>query len=220
MSEGERAAGGDRRADSATDGAASEAVRIRPVDPGDAAAIRDIYAPFVEGTAVTFTDEVPSIGEMREKVRAKLAADTYPWYVAEVDGDGSENENESVVAYAYGGALRERDAYQWAVETSVYVDPNAHRGGIGSALYERLFETLRAQGYVAAYAALGMPNPESVAFHEATGFDHLGTFPEAGFKLGAWHDVEWYRLALRDAPRDPDPPRPVSTVDAAFLDAE
>ena len=61
-----------------------------------------------------------------------------------------------------------------------------------------------------------MPNPESVAFHEATGFDHLGTFPEAGFKLGAWHDVKWYRRPLREAPDDPDPPRPVSAVDPAF----
>ncbi|ELZ27225.1 GCN5-related N-acetyltransferase [Halogeometricum pallidum JCM 14848] len=210
MSDGERAAGGDGRADGATDGAAGEALRIRPVDPGDAAAIRDIYAPFVEGTAVTFSDEVPSVEAMREKVRAKLAADAYPWYVVET--------GEGVVGYAYGGTLRERDAYQWAVETSVYVDPDAQRGGVGSALYERLFETLRAQGYVAAYAALGMPNPESVAFHEATGFDHLGTFPEAGFKLGAWHDVEWYRRALREAPADPDPPRPVSAVDPAFGD--
>jgi phosphinothricin acetyltransferase len=197
---------------SAADGESTgDAVRIRPADPGDAAAIRDIYAPFVEGTAVTFGTEVPSAEAMREKIRRKRETDAYPWYVAETD--------EGVVGYAYGGKLRDRDAYQWAVETSVYVDPDVQRGGIGSTLYERLFETLRAQGYVAAYGALGMPNPESVAFHEATGFDHLGTFPDAGFKLGAWHDVEWYRRPLREAPADPDPPRPVSAVDPAFEEA-
>ncbi|MDS0293540.1 GNAT family N-acetyltransferase [Halogeometricum luteum] len=201
-------------------GEAADGLTLRPVDPDDAARIRDIYAPFVEGTAVTFASEVPDVEEMREEIQHKREADDYPWYVAETGGDGSGGEDGSVVGYAYGDALRERDAYQWAVETSVYVDPDAQRGGIGSALYERLFETLRAQGYVAAYAALGMPNPESVAFHEATGFDHLGTFPAAGFKLGAWHDVEWYRRPLREAPADPDPPRPVSTVDAAFLGAE
>lgn len=207
MSDEERAAG-DAETDESTDGATGETLRIRPVDPGDAEAVRDIYAPFVEETAVTFTDEVPSVEETRGKIRRKLAADAYPWYVAET-GAG-------VVGYAYGGRLRDRPAYRWTVETSVYVDPDAHRGGVGTALYERLLGTLRAQGYVAAYAALGMPNPESAAFHEATGFEHLGTFPDAGFKLGAWHDVEWYRRPLREAPEDPDPPRPVSAVAPAF----
>ncbi|SFR40565.1 phosphinothricin acetyltransferase [Halogeometricum rufum] len=190
-------------------------VTVRPAEPADASAIRDIYAPFVRETPVTFATEVPSVDAMREKIRRKLSADAYPWYVATLETDAADRR---VVGYAYGGSLRERDAYQWAVETSVYVDPAVQRGGVGSALYGRLFETLREQGYVAAYAALAAPNPESAAFHEAVGFDHLGRFPAAGFKLGAWHDIEWYRRPLREAPADPDPPRPVSAADPAFGD--
>jgi phosphinothricin acetyltransferase len=190
-------------------------VTVRPVEPTDAGSIRDVYAPFVRETPVTFATEVPSVDETREKIRRKLSADAHPWYVATLETDAADRH---VVGYAYGGSLRERDAYQWAVETSVYVDPAVQRGGVGSALYDRLFATLRDQGYVAAYAALAMPNPESAAFHEAVGFDRLGRFPDAGFKLGAWHDIEWYRKPLREAPADPDPPRPVSVADPAFGD--
>ncbi|SFR37884.1 GNAT family N-acetyltransferase [Halogeometricum limi] len=188
-----------------------DSVDVRPIEPGDADPVRDIYAPFVRETPVTFSTEVPSAEKMREKVRRKLASDRYPWYVAESEG--------RVVGYAYAGTLRERDAYQWAVEVSVYVDPSAQRGGIGGTLYDRLFDTLREQGYVAAYAALAMPNPDSATFHEAMGFEHVGTFPDAGFKLGAWHDIEWYRKRLRDPPNAPESPRPVSAADAAFASA-
>lgn len=211
--------------ESTNDGETNEgatAVGVRPVGLSDAAAIRDIYAPFVRETSVTFLTEVPSVEEMRESVERKLETDRYPWYVAERreagdDGDGEDGDDgEDVVGYAYASRLRDGDAYQWVVETSVYVDPAVQRGGIGSALYDRLFETLRGQRYVAAYAALGTPNPGSEAFHRAVGFEHVGSFPDAGFKLGSWHDVEWYRKGLRESPADPDPPRPVSAVNPAF----
>lgn len=199
----------------------SDATRLRLARPEDAAAIRDIYAPFVRETPATFTLEPPSVSELREKIRATREGDEYPWYVAEEapaghqtqSGDGSESEG-SVVGYAYATPVRDRPAYRWSVETSIYVDPDHHRGGVGRRLYDRLFDTLRRQGYVSAYAVLGLPNPESEAFHEAYGFDHLADFPAAGYKLGAWRDVGWHRLELRTPPEDPDPPRPVSAVES------
>lgn len=184
----------------------TDATRLRLARPDDADAVRDIYAPFVRETPATFTLEPPSASELREKIRKAREADEYPWYVFESEG--------TVVGYAYATPVRDRPAYRWSVETSIYVDPDHHRGGVGRRLYDRLFDTLRRQGYVSAYAVLGLPNPESEAFHEAYGFDHLADFPAAGYKLGAWRDVGWYRLELRAPPADPDPPRPVSAVES------
>ncbi|RLM59497.1 N-acetyltransferase [Halobellus sp. Atlit-31R] len=198
----------------ATDATASDAtVSLRTARPTDAAAIRGIYAPFVRDSPATFRTEVPTVEELESKIRAKRAVDEYPWYVAvRRTADGSSDDGE-VVGYAYASRLRERAAYRWAVETSVYVDRATHRSGVGTRLYERLFETLRRQGYCSAFAALGMPNPESERFHEQQGFERVGAFPAAGFKLGDWHDVVWYHRRLRDPDGEPAAPRPVSAVD-------
>jgi phosphinothricin acetyltransferase len=230
-------------------------VSLRPARPEDAAAVRDIYAPFVRDSPATFRTEVPSVEHVADEIREKRDADEFPWYVAVAGGrehgtergtddsgetdtdDGGEtavtddggktavtddsdvdDAETDVVGYAYGSQLRDRGAYRWAVETSIYVDPDAHRGGIGTALYDRLLETLRRQGYCGAYAALGMPNPESEAFHERYDFERVGTLPAAGFKLGDWHDVVWYYRKLRDPDSEPDDPVPVSAVDSAFDD--
>ncbi|WP_144901655.1 GNAT family N-acetyltransferase [Halobellus captivus] len=210
---------------------ATDDVRLRPAHPDDAAAVRDIYAPFVRDTPVTFRTEVPTVEHIADEIRQNREDDAYPWYVAVAEaGDNTNASDENgtnasdddstsasnVVGYAYGTQLRGRRAYRWAVETSVYVDSDAHRGGIGTALYDRLLDTLRRQGYCGAYAALGMPNPESEAFHERRGFERVGTFPAAGFKLGDWHDVVWYHRRLREPEGEPEEPRPVSAVDPDF----
>ncbi|WP_049985779.1 GNAT family N-acetyltransferase [Halobellus rufus] len=186
-------------------------VRLRPARPDDAAAVRDIYAPYVRETPTTFRTEVPSVEHVADEIREKRAAEKYPWYAA-VDADST------LVGYAYASQLRGRSAYRWVVETSIYVDPDAQRDGIGTRLYDRLLETLREQGYCGAYAALGMPNPESEAFHERHGFERIGAFPAAGYKLGGWHDVVWYHRRLRNPDGEPAEPRPVSAVDDAFAD--
>ncbi|MFB6090639.1 MAG: N-acetyltransferase family protein [Halobellus sp.] len=201
-------------------------VRLRPATPGDAAAVRRIYAPYVRDSPATFRTEVPSVEDVAAEIREKREADAYPWYVAVAgDGDGRDGAGDetggeatgsAVVGYAYGSQLRERPAYRWAVETSVYVDRDAQRSGVGTRLYDRLLDTLREQGYCGAYAALGMPNPESEAFHERHGFERVGRFPAAGFKLGGWHDVVWYHRRLREPEGEPDEPRPISAVDGAF----
>ena len=205
-------------ADGAPSGGSDDAdtpVGIRLARPEDAPGIRDIYAPFVRNSAVTFRTEVPSVEAVADEIRGARADDEYPWYVA-VRADAGDS---AVVGYASADRLRERAAYRWAVETSVYVAPDTHRQGIGTRLYDRLLDTLRGQGYCSAYAAIATPNPESVGFHEAHGFERVGTFPASGFKLGEWHDVAWYRRRLRDPDGEPASPRPVSTVESADFGA-
>ena len=206
-----RDGGGD--ADDAGDAPPADApVTVRPARPDDAAGVREVYAPFVRNSPVTFRTEVPSVEAVAAEIRETRDADAYPWYVAAADaGNG-------VVGYAYASRLRDRAAYRWTAETSVYVAPDAHRGGIGPRLYDRLLGTLRRQRYCSAYAAVATPNPESVAFHEACGFERVGTFPASGFKLGEWHDVVWYHRRLRDPEGKPAAPKPVSAVDPDRVD--
>jgi L-amino acid N-acyltransferase YncA len=161
-------------------------VNVRVAVVADAPAIQAIYAPMVERTAISFEQEAPSIEEMAQRITTTL--DLYPYLVAERDGQ--------VVGYAYASPHRAREAYRWAVDVTVYIDPAAHRNGIGRALYQQLLPLLVRQGYHAAYAGIALPNAGSVGLHEALGFTHIGTYPEVGFKHGQWHDVGYWRKAL------------------------
>jgi len=172
--------------------------RIRMADPADAAAMLEIYAPFVRTSAVTFEYAVPPVAEFAERVRTVTAR--WPWLVLERAG--------GVAGYAYASAWRARVAYQWAVETTVYVRAGERRRGAGRALYRSLFACLRLQGHRLALGAITLPNPESVALHEALGFRCVGVHRACGHKLGAWHDVGMWELELT-ARDDVDPPAPV-----------
>jgi phosphinothricin acetyltransferase len=129
----------------------------------------------------------------------------YPWLVARGD-DGA------VIGFAKAGPHRARGAYAWSAELSVYIDPAHHGRGVGKALYARLIPTLRAQGFVTLLAGITSPHPPSERLHAAFGFARCGTFHRIGFKLGRWHDVGYWQLAL--APDDAEPPslRPVRAV--------
>lgn len=159
---------------------------IRTAVPSDAKAIRAIYAPMVEGTAISFELEPPSVEEMAQRIESTLKV--YPYLVAERDGQ--------VLGYAYASQHRAREAYRWSVDVTVYIAPHAHRCGIGRALYGHLLPILERQGFHAAYAGIALPNAGSVGLHEAFGFTHIGTYPEVGFKHGQWHDVGYWRKAL------------------------
>lgn len=178
--------------------------KIRIAVPLDAAAIQAIYAPFVERTAISFELKPPSIEEMAQRICATLP--TYPYLVAERDGQ--------VVGYAYASQHRAREAYRWSVDVTVYVSPQAHRSGIGRALYERLLSILQRQGFHAAYAGIALPNAGSVGLHESLGFTHIGTYPEVGFKNDKWHDVGYWRMALNDS----SPPTPIIAIDLSMED--
>jgi L-amino acid N-acyltransferase YncA len=171
---------------------------IRSAEPGDAHAVQAIYAPFVSDSATSFETVVPDVAEIRRRIEAQR--DRYPWLVFEMDG--------TIVGYAYASAHRARQAYQWSVDVSVYVDPRFHRRGIGRALYLALFDLLRRQRFVNAYAGITLPNPSSVGLHQAVGFEPIGVYRQVGYKFDRWHDVMWLHLRLcrdADVPADPVP---------------
>lgn len=176
--------------------------RIRHATPEDAQAIHEIYAPVVLNTPISFELTLPDIAELAERVRS--TQERFPWLVCELE--------HGVAGYAYASSHRARAAYQWTVETAIYVHSRARRRGVGRGLYAALLAILRLQGFVNAYAGITLPNPASVALHEAVGFKPMCVYRRVGFKLGAWHDVGWWQQALNDYAPDPAPPVPIATV--------
>ena len=169
-------------------------IRLATLD--DAAAVAAIYHPYVESTVISFEVVPPTEDDMRTRMRGILAR--FPWLVAEDQG--------RVVGFAYASAHSERAAYQWSVNTAVYLHEDAHRSGIGRALYATLFPMLVGQGFMNAYAGITLPNAKSVGLHEAMGFRLVGVYQNVGFKAGQWHDVGWWHLALQPLPSTPHPP--------------
>lgn len=160
---------------------------IREVTLDDAAQMLAIYAPHVETSAVSFELELPSIEEFQQRIQSYTAK--YPWYVACV-------ENQ-IVGYAYASAYRERKAYQYCVETSVYIAENAQQRGIARALYTTLFDALKQRGFTQAFAVITQPNEKSVAFHQSQGFESFALFEKVGYKFEQWHDVLWMRKYIQ-----------------------
>lgn len=169
---------------------------IRTAVEADCEAMLEIYRPYVLRTSISFEWEAPSPEEFRTRVRETLK--THPWLVAESQGE--------ILGYAYATPHRYRKAYQWACECSVYMKASSHRRGIASALYRKLLAILKEQGFVNAYGGISLPNSPSVHFHEAMGFKPLCVFPNAGFKLNAWHDVGWWICALNEPAENPRAP--------------
>ena len=157
---------------------------IRPSDPSrDAATCAAIYAPHVSDGVASFELEPPSVEEMARRIEA-----AHVWLVHEAGG------------YAYATRHRERAAYRFTVETSVYVAEAAQGRGVGRALYDALLEEVARRGFRVALAGITLPNPASVALHESLGFEPVGVFREVGFKFGAWHDVGWWQRGLAEGP--------------------
>ena len=175
---------------------------IRLATPHDAARIGEIYAPAVTDSAISFEIEAPDAVEVRRRIGYVLA--NTPWLVAERDG--------LVLGYAYAGQFRVRAAYQWTVEVSAYVAPEAQGGGVARAMYTSLFAALTVQGYRNMIAGIALPNPASIRLHEAMGFIPTGVNHNVGYKLGAWHDVAWFERPLGSFDANPAPPRALPSV--------
>jgi phosphinothricin acetyltransferase len=175
---------------------------IRPADPTDAEQILSIYGPIVADTAISFEVVPPTLDEMRARITNTLAR--LPWLVC--------SEDEELLGYAYASQHRQRPAYQWSVDVSVYVRAEVQRRGVGRSLYSSLFEILRSQGYYSAYAGITLPNESSIGLHSRLGFEPVGIYRGVGYKLGSWHDVSWWQLTLRAADDVPSPPRAFATL--------
>jgi L-amino acid N-acyltransferase YncA len=179
---------------------------IRDADPArDAAACADIYAPYVSETVISLEEVPPSPEQMRARIERVTAR--YPWLIAEEDGEAA--------GYAYAGEHRERAAYRWAADVTVYLSPAYFRRGIGSRLYTALFDLLVFQGVYVACAGVTLPNEASVGLHESMGFLPVGVYRRVAWKFGSWQDVGWWQLQLVE-PGDeaPDELGPPARLDA------
>ena len=175
---------------------------IRVAKEEDAAALLAIYAPYVEKTAITFEYEVPSLEEFQRRIRETLKK--YPYLLAEEEGE--------ILGYAYAGAFHARAAYDWAVETSIYVRENEKGHGIGKALYAALEEQLKRQNILNLKACIANPAVEdahltkdSIRFHTHLGYRMVGEFYQCGYKFGTWYNMVWMEKHLGEHKKDPKP---------------
>lgn len=180
---------------------------LRLATSEDAKGILDIYAPYIETTSFTFETEAPSVEEFAERIRNYLL--NWPWLVCEIDG--------KIAGYAYATKHRERTAYQWCTESSVYIHEDYQRAGIAKALYIALFEILKKQGFRNIYAVINLPNDKSVILHEKLGFTHFATYEKVGYKLGKWKDVGWWKLSINEFADEPAAPIKFSDLNKDFL---
>ncbi len=162
---------------------------IRAASEQDAPALLKVYAPYVEHTAITFEYEVPTAEEFAARIRRTL--ERYPYLVAERDGE--------ILGYAYVSSFHDRPAYDWAVETSIYVNREKKRMGVGRALHDALERVLSAQGILNLNACIACPRGEqdeyltddSIRFHKHLGYRMVGEFDQCGYKFGRWYNMVW-----------------------------
>ena len=159
---------------------------VRDATEADAAACAAVYEPYVTGTTITFEYDPPTADQMARRIAD--AQRRHAWVVLEDEG--------RVVGYAHAGPVKERAAYQWSCEVSVYLEQGWGRRGGGRALYEALFERLAARGYRRAIAGMTQPNEASAGLHRALGFEPIGVQRRIGWKHGAWRDVAWAQRDL------------------------
>ena len=152
----------------------------------DAEAICGIYNPYIRDTAITFEEDPVSPAEMEGRIRR--VTPFYPWLVGE--------ENGEVVGYAYINQWKERVAYRFSAELSIYIKGSCRRRGIGSGLLRALLEVVRKTSVHSIVAGITLPNEASVKLHEKFGFKKVAQFNEIGFKLGKWLDVGYWELLL------------------------
>jgi phosphinothricin acetyltransferase len=161
---------------------------IRTATVDDAKDILNIYAYYVEKTAITFEYEVPSLEEFKGRIQKTL--ETYPYLVEELDG--------RIIGYAYAGPLKQRAAYDWCCEMTIYLDHLERGHGAGKKLYFALEEALKKMGILNFYACIGYPvvNDEyltqnSASFHAHLGYKQIGYFTKCGYKFNRWYDMVW-----------------------------
>ena len=179
-------------------------ITIRTATLSDAQALLNIYSPYVEHTAITFEYDVPSVEEFASRIQNTLQK--YPYLVAEKNG--------RLLGYAYASPFHERPAYDWAVETSIYVDQNIKHQGIGRRLHDALEDALRSQGILNMNACIAYPPDEneyldknSVEFHTHMGYRLVGEFYKCGYKFHRWYNMVWMEKLIGNHLSDQKPPK-------------
>ncbi|HEX4011159.1 MAG TPA: GNAT family N-acetyltransferase [Solirubrobacteraceae bacterium] len=191
-------------------------MRIRHADPDrDAPACAAIYAPSVTDGVASLEERAPEPREIADRIR--IISRDYPWLVAEID--------DEVVGYAYASRHRDRAAYRWAADVTVYISAAHHRRGVGRGLYGALFSLLVRQGVYEACAGITLPNDASVGLHESLGFVPVGVYHDIAYKFGRWRSTGWWSKTLRphrddQPPAEPGPPVRLGEADQRQLSSE
>jgi phosphinothricin acetyltransferase len=172
-------------------------INIRHFRDEDVTDILSIYRQYILHGPFTFETSVPEYSIFEQRLKAIAAQ--FPFMVLE--------ENDKILGYTYACSHRERAAYRWAVETSIYISSNYLGRGYGKKLYGNLLETLKKRNFTHAFALIGLPNDNSIKLHKACGFEEQTIHRKAGWKNGQWIDVCWMRCELA-APLD-NPAEPI-----------
>ena len=175
---------------------------IRFISESDYQGVLEVYAPYVLHTAVTFDYDVPSLEDF--SLRLSGISQRYPVLVCELDGQ--------VAAYCYGGVHRAKMAYQWSVESTIYISEAYQGKGLGHIMYTALFDILRIQGFINVYAGVSVPKAQSEHFHLKYGFKPVGIFEKIGYKFGKWHDLSWFEYRLAEHTDVPALPIPITEI--------
>ena len=167
-------------------------ITLRIATIKDAEEILSIYSYYVLNTAISFEWTVPSLQDFSERINNTLKK--YPYIVAEIN----KNNQKRIIGYAYAGPFKTRAAYNWSVETSIYVDKDFRHYGIGKLLLERLEELLQKQNILNVNACIAFTEQEneyltndSFKFHKKMGYTLVGTFHKCGYKFDKWFDMIW-----------------------------
>lgn len=181
---------------------------IRFASPDDAEAILSIYAPYVISSPVTFESTVPRVYDLKRRIAANAAS--LPFLVCEADG--------KIAGYAYAVNQKFGAAFSWNTCLYVYISNEYQRCNIASALYLAILSLLKAQEYRKVLALVTSSNSVSEAFHNAFGFEKVGTVKKAGYKLGRWHSVSIFEKQLSDSDTPPCPTKSIAELDPAFCE--
>lgn len=157
---------------------------LRDAKPADAAEITRIYNGYIRDTIITFEEQPLPEHEVQERIQ-KVQSAKLPWLVLA--------QNKTILGYAYAAPWRERTAYRFSVEVSVYLDLEVQQRGLGSRLYQSLFERLQQANVHAALAGIALPNEASIALHEKFGMTKAAHLEQVGFKFGQWIDVGYWQ---------------------------
>ncbi len=183
-------------------------VSVRFVQNNDAKGLIEIYAPYVTETPITCECEVPSVQEFQDRIQ-KISK-TFPYVVCEIDGE--------LVGYSYASLHKERAAYRWDSDATVYVSSNYHRNKIGTALYNCMLELNKLQGFYNIYAVVTTANEGSIKFHEAFGFVPMGTYTNTAFKLGKWHNITVMEKKLKEYDLEPKETLSIKDIDSKIIE--
>lgn len=181
---------------------------FRPASEADAASLSQIYAPYT-ALPITFECHAPDAAEFAGRIRSISAV--YPFLVCEADG--------RVVGYSYAHRLREREAYDWDAELSIYIDASFTGRGVGPRLYTAVLDLLTLQGFKNAYGSMVVPNDRSESLHLACGFTEAGIWHRAGHKLGRWYDLKWFEKSLSEPQSDSPPIIPFQLLCGGAVDS-